>query len=162
MNEGTSVPSFHLTVIYLQQRDSSKVPQSFKATMTAPSSGYFPPRLSHQPQTPNWPSLVTQWPLHQPPQPFKFNSFQPQAHKCTLSRTQQMFHTLPPNYNAWRNVFRFPPIPNLPYGSNHKSMSGVSAFTPKVLPPLKSHEMHVNECAPFTIDSYYSGFYREL
>lgn len=77
--------------IYLQQRDTSKVPQSIKATMPSPSLGYFPPRLSHQPQTPNWPSSFGKWPLHQPPQPLKFNNMQPQAHNRMLSGTQKMF-----------------------------------------------------------------------
>lgn len=155
-----------MNVIYLQQRDSSRVTQNFKVTMPSPNLGYLPPRPSYQPQTSNWPSPLGQRPPHQPPQPFKFNNMQPQAHNRMPSRTQQMFRALPPNYNPRSNVFRLPPRHNLPYGTP-KPMSGVQAFTPKVLPPLnhdrfnKSHEMHVNECAPYTVDSYYSSYYTE-
>lgn len=46
--------------------------------------------------------------MHQPPQPTKFNSVQPQAQNRMSSRTQQMFRALPPNYNPRSNVFRLP------------------------------------------------------
>lgn len=73
------------------------------------------------------------------------------------TRIRQMFRELPPNYNPRSNISGLSPSNNRPHSSTPKLMSGVQAFTPKVLPHSSqnncmSHEMQENERALHTAD----------
>lgn len=108
----------------------------------------------------------------------QFQSYAPPPHMRMHmpTRTQQMFGARPPNYNPQSNVFKLAPRPN--FNNNApKPMSGVSHFTPRVLPPtghdwarqgnpppsnyFKTRDVNVNECTPYDDYSnfYYSDYY---
>lgn len=155
-----------LNVIYLQQRVDVKVQQSPRMTTQFPNVGILPPRPNYQPQAGNWQVPIGQRPPPPAPQPFKFNPVPAPPQNRMPSRTQQMFRALPPNYNPRSNVFRLQPRNNPPFNSGPKPMSGVQHYAPRVLPSAsnnfyKSQEMHINECAPYDYESYYSGYYAE-
>lgn len=84
------------------------------------------------------------------------------------TRTQQMFGARPPNYNPQSGAFRMPPRPHFNSNPNThapRPMSGVSHFTPRVLPPsghdwtkhgnppptnyFKTRDVNVNECISY-------------
>lgn len=154
-----------LNVMYIQQRgDPAKVQQPNRVTMPPPNAGFLPPRPFNPPQVPNWPAPFSQRPVHQPPQPFRFNPMQTQPQNRMPTRTQQMFGARPPNYNPQSNVFRLPPRNNHPNSSTPRPMSGVQAYTPRILPQAnqsfyRPREMHMNECSPYTGDLYYDNNY---
>lgn len=156
-----------LNVMYVQQRgDTAKPPAPVKPTLPTPNVGFMPPRPSQIPLAPNWPMPFGQRQAQPSPQPFRFNPIQSQPQNRMPTRTQQMFSARPPNYNPQSNVFRLPPRNNNPqFNATPKPMSGVQAYTPKLLPQsnqpfYKPREMHMNECATHT-ESYYDDYYMQ-
>lgn len=96
------------------------------------------------------------------------------------SRTQMMFRAPPPNYNPQNNLFRMPPRPQPQQQHSNfnfpRPMSGVSHYTPKVLPPtgrqdlrnfvnpppsnyFKTREMNFNEMFDYGYDAQYDYDY---
>lgn len=156
-----------LNVIYVQQRgETAKAHQSNKVTMPSPNVGFLPPRPFQLSQAPNWPAPFGQRPAQQPPQPFRFNPVQTQPQNRMPTRTQQMFGARPPNYNPQSNVFRLPPRNNPQDNSTPRPMSGVQAYIPRTLPQAnqpfyRPREMHMNECSPYTSESYFDNYYMQ-
>lgn len=168
-----------MNTMYLQQRNDH-LPKSVAST-----SGYKPP--AHVPMYSAFavPKPFTfnnpmRFPSVQVPQPrFAANPMKPifnmqynqQPRPGMPTRTQQMFSAPPPNYNPRSNVFKLPPRNN----NFSRPMSGVSHYTPRVLPPtahdwskqgnppqsnyFKTRDVNVNECT--TYDDYSNYYYPE-
>lgn len=147
-----------LNVVYLQQRND------FVKDHRPAHRSFVPPAPTYSNVPFNVPLPLTQM---QPQQPWRPNfpaSRPPQG----PTRTQQMFRSLPPNYNPQSNVFKIPPRTQ-PQNSGPTPMSGVSHYVTRPLrssghdwtksgnpPPsnyLKTREANLNECAS------YEGYY---
>lgn len=162
-----------MNTLYLQQRNEgiSKNAQPYNPKPVhvpmlmpkpqVPKPFTFGPVMKYpMPQgPPRYPVNNTQYPKPN----LQFNPNQPRM----PSRTQQMFAAPPQNYNPNSNVFRLPPR-HFNTNPGPRPMSGVSHFTPKVLPPsghdwtkygnppptnyFKSRDVNLNECYTYEHD----------
>lgn len=164
-----------LNTMYLQGRNESlpKISQN--------ASNYKPPVHTPMPSAFAVPRpfvFPVKYPNIPAPPPRFNNNFpqRPQLHQPMHmpTRTQQMFGARLPNYNPQGGAFRMPPKPHFNYNPNanaSKPMSGVSHFTPRVLPPsghdwtkhgnppptnyFKTRDVNVNECTSYDDYTYY-------
>lgn len=155
-NESLTHPKPYATQAYLRQQ----TPVNFSPLNMAPKPFAFGNQMTNQ---------FHQHPTASPQFKFRPQNISPQQQSPyrMVSRTQQMFGALPPNYNPRSNVFRLPARPQ----TGPQPMSGVSHFVPKVLPIrqgwhssanpqsinyLKPADVNVSDCTNYLeYDEYY-------